>query len=819
MDKKRWLMVMVGTLIVLGVPSLALSNNYNKVAFLARNALKFFENVNFNGYNITNVGAICLIDGCHDSWANISAVSNDSLRLGGRLPNFYLNVSGPVNDSANLGGLPSSFYVNQTRAIFTTFPLGGGGTLGSDRTLTFDNTSLSNLDAREAANNLTQAVQFDTKLNLTSQANDSRALGSQPSNFFYNTTNITLSAGTLGTQASNFFQNGTESITTSLPAENITSGTLDDRRLSINVTFLNRNQTIIGDTNFTGSVRINSLLSGTNITGAVPNSNQLGGQNSNFYQNATPPQPTTSLPAENITSGTLDDRRLSSNVSFLNKNQTFIGDNNFTGVVRINSLLSGTNITGAVPNSNQLGGQASNFFQNGTESVTTSLPASNITGGTFPQFYTFANVSVHTGINISDILNGNRTFLGFPNGRSNWNATNGYKLMVNGDTNITGIVNATTYFGNLLGTFAGQSTNFFQNGTESITTSLPADNITSGTFSGFYNITNIIRAILFTNNVNVTDVLNATRIFGNLLGTFGGQSTNFFQNGTEIITTSLPASNITGGTFPQFYQFANETVHKGVNVTDVLIANRSFFGFATMSLNNSLNNTANYKLYVFGNANISGIINATTVISNLQGTFGTLASNQYINNTQNFAALVNESGISRTSISRLTANQIGWTIPLNGTLYDDFEITVVLNNTLGSGTTPRSEGIINLTLNSDSQINYAVNRITAATSVNMVSQRGVQLETNAGGLNRTLYMRISKLNLVGTARLWTGEWRMVGMSSTVATAPVLSIGGFQWSNSSNAELVNFTIQAMNVTTGTTLNFTAGSYVIVTAQRR
>lgn len=61
-------------------------------------------------------------------------------------------------------------YALRSRNINTTYPLGGGGNLSVDRVLTFDNTSYANLDARERANNLTQANLINSKLDNNSNA-------------------------------------------------------------------------------------------------------------------------------------------------------------------------------------------------------------------------------------------------------------------------------------------------------------------------------------------------------------------------------------------------------------------------------------------------------------------------------------------------------------------------------------------------------------------------------------------------------------------------------------------------------------------------
>jgi len=103
---------------------------------------------------------------------------------------------------------------------------------------------------------------------------------------------------------------GDGSALTNLNATNITSGTLNDARLSTNVA------TYTGGGTFTG---VNSFTNaGNSFTG---NGSGL-----------------TSLNASNISSGTLNDARLSSNVALLNRaNQNFTGNNNFAGMVTAGS--------------------------------------------------------------------------------------------------------------------------------------------------------------------------------------------------------------------------------------------------------------------------------------------------------------------------------------------------------------------------------------------------------------------------------------------------------------------------------------------------
>jgi hypothetical protein len=138
---------------------------------------------------------------------------------------------------------------------------------------------------------------------------------------------------------------------TNLNASNISSGTVADARLSANVALLNANQAFTGSNSFSGVATL-----------ANPN-NTLSGNGSGL----------TSLNAANISSGTLADPRLSSNVSLLNANQTFSGSNSFSGVATL-----------ANPN-NTLSGNGSGL---------TSLNAANVSSGTVADARLSANVAL-----------------------------------------------------------------------------------------------------------------------------------------------------------------------------------------------------------------------------------------------------------------------------------------------------------------------------------------------------------------------------------------------------------------------------------------
>ncbi len=113
-----------------------------------------------------------------------------------------------------------------------------------------------------------------------------------------------------GTFSSTGGLGGDGSAITNLNATNITSGTLNDARLSTNVALYNANGTYTGANTFSNAA------------------NSFTGNGAGL----------TSLNASNISSGTLADARLSANVALLDRaNQTFTGNNSFTGMVSAGS--------------------------------------------------------------------------------------------------------------------------------------------------------------------------------------------------------------------------------------------------------------------------------------------------------------------------------------------------------------------------------------------------------------------------------------------------------------------------------------------------
>jgi len=176
---------------------------------------------------------------------------------------------------------------------------------------------------------------------------------------------------------------GDGSALTNLNASNITSGTLNDARLSTNVATYSGGGTFTGVNTFSNA--------GNSFTG-----NGAG---------------LTSLNASNISSGTLADGRLSANVALLDRaNQTFTGSNNFTGMTTYGSealvagagqnlmygVLDGTSAGSLLLLQTEAGGVYTDRFRvtaagavtaasfTGVGTGLTALNASNLASGTVP---------------------------------------------------------------------------------------------------------------------------------------------------------------------------------------------------------------------------------------------------------------------------------------------------------------------------------------------------------------------------------------------------------------------------------------------------
>jgi hypothetical protein len=116
---------------------------------------------------------------------------------------------------------------------------------------------------------------------------------------------------------------------TNLNASNTSSGTLSDQRLSANVALLNSNNSFTGANSFTNS---GNSFSGDGSGLTSVNAATLNGQAGAYYTDAS-----------NLSSGTVADARLSTNVALLNANQTFSGSNVFSGPFKFQSATNAQN--------------------------------------------------------------------------------------------------------------------------------------------------------------------------------------------------------------------------------------------------------------------------------------------------------------------------------------------------------------------------------------------------------------------------------------------------------------------------------------------
>lgn len=155
-------------------------------------------------------------------------------------------------------------------------------------------------------------------------------------------------------------------------ASNLNVGTLNDSRLSSNVTLQGNSFNSAGQlVQLNGSGALPSL-DGSQLSNVDASS--LGGQNGAYYQNA-----------DNINGGTLADSRLSGNVTL--QGNSFNGANQLVKLSGggILPILDGSQLTNVLAaNSVQLGGQAASYYLN----------ASNLNSGTLSDVLLSSNVTL-----------------------------------------------------------------------------------------------------------------------------------------------------------------------------------------------------------------------------------------------------------------------------------------------------------------------------------------------------------------------------------------------------------------------------------------
>jgi hypothetical protein len=164
---------------------------------------------------------------------------------------------------------------------------------------------------------------------------------------------LTISGGDIGAGSANITTTGQISGATivgdgaglsNLDANDIASGTLSDSRLSTNVALLSGTQTFTGSKTFGAGLTI----SGGNVDGGSANvitTGQISGATIVGDGSSL-----TSLNATNLSSGTIADGRLSTNVATLSGSQTFTGAKTFSGgfVLGLSTITSSATVSRAV---------------------------------------------------------------------------------------------------------------------------------------------------------------------------------------------------------------------------------------------------------------------------------------------------------------------------------------------------------------------------------------------------------------------------------------------------------------------------------------
>ena len=387
---------------------------------------------------------------------------------------------------------------------------------------------------------------------------------------------------------------------TNLNVSNATAGTLNDARLDPTVT-------IQGNT-FNGA---SELLQLTNV-GYLPVVNA-----SNL----------TNINATNISTGTINDARLSANVPLINGNNTFTGNNTFNNPITVNSIQPSTGLTvGSTSKSLLLQGSGTTNLTSTSSGFTTSIgfggtPTSAVTynfdttvaGGIYQVCSTVGNCS-GLGGSVSSSVGTNNVLSKFSAAHSltNSNLTdNGTSLSVAENGSFQAVGNSTNAFQiqNAAGTsnlFVADTTNTrlaVAQATANYTLDVAGDiNSTTGlrvggnlvctssgcgssSGSGFY----IQNGTSQQANANFNIMSNlGTSVVGLFRGKSGGQSADLIQaqNAAGAIVAEITASgnvNIAGG---NFFQVGGSQISSANLSNDANIAKLNGTGPQTFTGNN-----------------------------------------------------------------------------------------------------------------------------------------------------------------------------------------------------------------------------------------
>jgi hypothetical protein len=332
-------------------------------------ANRFFQGY-FLGGVVIGAGSTTISDGSIDSTTTLRLQQNGgALDIGGNL-NIAGSITGNGSGLTNIDGSQISGGSIQDTSLSANVTLQGNTFNGASQLLQLNGSG--KVDDSLLSSNITALGNTFNGVNQLVQLNGSGYLPALNASNLTNINASNISSGTLDdarlssnvTVLGNTFNGASQLVQlngsgalpalsganlTSLNASNISSGTLDTARLSTTVTLAGN--TFNGASQLlqlNGSGKVDDSLLSSNIT-ALGNTfngvNQLVQLNGSGYLPALNASNLTNINASNISSGTLDDARLSSNVTVLGN--TFNGASQLVQLNGSGALpaLSGANLT------------------------------------------------------------------------------------------------------------------------------------------------------------------------------------------------------------------------------------------------------------------------------------------------------------------------------------------------------------------------------------------------------------------------------------------------------------------------------------------
>ena len=314
-----------------------------------------------------------------------------------------------------------------------------------------------------------------------------------------------------------------------------------------------------------------------------------------------------------------------------------------------------------------------------------------------------------------------------------------------------------------------------------------------GTFTGnLYVAGNIVSSISYS-SLNVTGPINGTSIWGTtFFGDGNGLSNLNASNITGTISnTNLPPSGVTAGTYGSFANVSQVTVDQYGLVTAAANVGILSSQWTTVAGNVAYQNGVSIgtlsappvgsNLYVLGSANITDVLNVSTLYVNSATVFGSATLNVFgISNLNSVTASLyigNASGLSNLNSSNLVGNVAAANVASSVTNPAQPNITSVgtLTGLTVSGLLVVSNGSAISNLNSSN----LVGNVAAANIASSVTNPAQLNITSVGTLTTLNVSGISNLNSIVTS-LITGNGSAISnlnssnLVGNVATANVAS---------------------------------------------